>query len=164
MSEEKTERKEFSEAARREIDEALSGYPVRDSAILPVLHIAQREFGSLDGEAVRLIAEALGIEPARIQQTMSFYTMFHATPVGKNVIEVCTNISCSLLGSENILDHLEKRLGISCGSTTPDGLVTLRTVECLGSCGTAPVMTVNGKYYEGLDVEKVEAVLREMGV
>ena len=164
MSEEKAGRKEFSEEARREIDEALSGYPVRESAILPLLHIAQREFGCVDGEAVRLIAGVLGVGPARVQQTMSFYTMFSAEPSGKYVIEVCTNISCSLLGSESILNHLEKRLGITRGSTTPDGLVTLRTVECLGSCRTAPVMTVNGKYYEGLDVEKVEALLREMGV
>ncbi|KPJ60342.1 MAG: hypothetical protein AMJ46_07155 [Latescibacteria bacterium DG_63] len=164
MTEKRAEKKEFSEAARREIEEILSSYPVRDSAVLPLLHLAHREFGFVDDEVVGLVAGVLEVGPVRVEQAASFYTMFHKRPQGKHVIEVCTNISCSLLGSESILSYLEKRLGISRGSTTPDGLVTLRTVECLGSCGTAPVMTVNGRYYEDLNIEKVEGILREMGV
>ncbi len=168
MAEEKTQekmtRKEFSKTALGEIKSILSRYPERESATLPLLHLAQKEFGFVDEEAIRLIAEVLEVEPLKVRQSASFYTMFEEKPRGKHLIEVCNNISCSLVGSESILEFVEKRLGISRGSTTPDGLVTLRTVECLGSCGTAPVMAVDGKYYEELTVEKVEAVLKEMGV
>jgi NADH-quinone oxidoreductase subunit E len=168
MSEDKTQgktaKKEFSKTALSEIESVLSSYPVRDSATLPLLHLAQREFGLVDNEVVELIAAVLGVEPLRVRQAASFYTMFEEKPRGKHLIEICNNISCALLGSESILSYVEKRLGISRGATTPDGLVTLRTVECLGSCGTAPVMTVDGRYHEGLTVEKVETVLREIGV
>jgi NADH-quinone oxidoreductase subunit E len=154
----------FSAAALQEVQSVLASYPVRDSAILPVLHMAQREFGCLDQDVVQLVAETVGTSPVRVAETMSFYTMFSAVPQGKHVIRVCTNVSCSLLGSRNIVEHLEKRLGIRSGSTRSDGLVTLETVECLGSCGTAPVMTVNDRYYENLTVEKIESILGELGI
>ncbi len=159
-----TARKRFSEETLREVEKVLSSYPVKESAVLPLLHIAQREFGSVDRDAVALVAETAGVTPARVAQTMSFYTMLSPVPQGKHVIEVCNNISCSLLGSETILEHLERRLGVKRGATRPDGLVTLKSVECLGSCGTAPVMIVNDKYHENLTVDKVESILKELGL
>ncbi|UCF78390.1 MAG: NAD(P)H-dependent oxidoreductase subunit E [Candidatus Eiseniibacteriota bacterium] len=162
--EERVEKRKFSEAALKEVESTTSSYPVTDSAILPLLHIAQREFGCVDEEAVRLIARTLDVEPLRVKETMSFYTMFDEKPRGKYLIEVCTNISCSLLGSDSLLGYLEERLKVPRGSTTPDGLVTLITVECLGSCGTAPVMSVNGEYHEGVTREKLDDLLREIGV
>jgi NADH-quinone oxidoreductase subunit E len=157
-------KKAFSAATLQEVQNVIASYPVRDSAILPVLHVAQREFGFLDQDVVKLVAETVGTSPVRVAETISFYTMFSAVPRGKHVIQICTNVSCSLLGSQSIVEHLEKRLGIKRGSTRPDGLVTLKTVECLGSCGTAPVMIVNDRYYENLTVEKIESILGELGI
>ncbi|MBN1504846.1 MAG: NAD(P)H-dependent oxidoreductase subunit E [Candidatus Eisenbacteria bacterium] len=158
-----TQRK-FSPEAQKEVDKILFSYGVKESAVLPVLHVAQREFGCLDRAAVELVASTLGLSPTRVAQTASFYTMFSPAPLGKHVIQVCTNVSCSLLGSEGIVRYLEKRLGVERGHTRPDGLVTLSTVECLGSCGTAPVMAVNDRYFENLTTEKVESILRELGL
>jgi len=160
---ETTERK-FSEEVRSEAERIVFSYGVKESAVLPLLHIAQREFGCVDGEVVELVARTLGISPTRVAETASFYTMFSPAPLGKHVIQVCTNVSCSLLGSESIVRYLETRLGVVRGRTRPDGLVTLSTVECLGSCGTAPVMAANGTYYENLTTEKVESILRELGL
>ena len=156
--------RKLSEEAQKEMERIVFSFGVKESAVLPLLHLAQREFGCVDDEAIELVARALGISPVRVAGTASFYTMFNRTPLGKHVIQVCTNVSCSLLGSENMVRHLETRLGVSRGRTRADGLVTLGTVECLGSCGTAPVMSVNGTYYENLTTEKVEAVLRELGL
>lgn len=156
--------RKFSLEAQKEVEKTVFSYAVKESAVLPLLHIAQREFGCVDGAVVRLVADTLGINPTRVAQTASFYTMFSRSPLGKHVIQVCTNVSCSLLGSESLLRHLETRLGVVRGRTRPDGLVTLSTVECLGSCGTAPVMAVNGVYHENLTKEKVESVLRDLGL
>jgi NADH-quinone oxidoreductase subunit E len=155
--------KKFSEPVLKEMEAIAASYPVRKSAILPLLHLAQREFGFIDNEVVELVADVLGLKPIHVEEALSFYTMFHRSISGKYVIQVCTNLSCSLLGSEDIVSYLEKRLGIPRGSTTSDCLVTLRTVECLGSCGTAPAMMINDTYYENLSVEKVEAILRDIG-
>jgi NADH-quinone oxidoreductase subunit E len=157
------ERKQFSDQALREIEAIAASYPVRKSATLPLLHLAQREFGFIDNEVVELVADTLGVKPIYVEEALGFYTMFHRSPGGKYVIQVCTNISCSLLGSDDILSYLEKRLGIPRGSTTPNGLVTLKGVECLGSCGTAPVMMINDTYYENLSVERVEGILQDIG-
>ena len=156
--------KKFSPEAQKEIDKVVFAYGVKESALLPMLHIAQKEFGCVDSEAVELVARTLGVSPTRVAETASFYTMFSSVLLGKHVIQVCTNVSCSLLGSGSILRHLEKRLGVTRGRTRPDGLVTLGTVECLGSCGTAPVMAVDGTYYENLTTEKVESILRDLGL
>jgi NADH-quinone oxidoreductase subunit E len=159
-----TTNKTFSPEVRKEIEKVILSYCVKESAVLPLLHIAQREFGCVDSEAVELVADALGISSVRVAEAASFYTMFSPAPLGKYVIQVCTNVSCSLLGSESIVSYLEKRLAVDRGRTRQDGLVTLHTVECLGSCGTAPVMAVNDKYYENLTTEKVESILLEMGI
>lgn len=149
----------FSETARRELEAILSRYPNREAAILPALHLAQREFGYVSDEAIEYVAGLLGFTPARIEGVATFYTMYNRKPVGKYHVQICRNISCSLLGAERLIEHVSAKLGIRPGETTPDGKFTLSTVECLGSCGTAPVMQVNDDYHENLTEEKIDALL-----
>ncbi len=137
-------------------------YPGRRSAILPALHIVLEEVGYFNQEILNQIAGAMGLSPLEVSQTASFYTYFPGEEVGKYHIQVCTNISCTLLGAEGLLEYLEKKLGIEVGQTTADGLFTLSTVECLGSCGTAPMMQINQKYYENLTREKVDKIITEL--
>jgi len=149
----------FSEPARRELEAILSRYPDKEAAILPALHLAQREFGYVSDEAIVCVAEILGFTPARIEGVANFYTMYNRKPVGKYHLQICRNISCSLLGAEHLIEHVSKKLGILPGETTPDGKFTLSKVECLGSCGTAPVLQLNDDYHENLTEEKVDALL-----
>ena len=149
----------FSQAAQRELQEIISRYPDKQSAMLPALAIAQREQGYLTPEAYQWVAEALDTSPTWVASVASFYTMLNKAPVGKYMIQVCSNLSCSLLGAQSLLDYLQERLGIKVGETTPDGLFTLMKVECLGSCATAPVMQVNDRYYERLTRERIDEVL-----
>ncbi|MFB0546362.1 MAG: NADH-quinone oxidoreductase subunit NuoE, partial [Anaerolineae bacterium] len=152
-----------SEKAIAEIKEARSRYPYPRSALLPALAIAQRENdGWLSPEVMIEVAEVMELPPAEVGSVTSFYTMFHRRPVGKYLIQVCTNISCSLLGAEHILQYIKGKLGIEVGETTPDGLFTLLTVECLGSCGTAPMMQINDKYYENLTEERIDKILADL--
>ena len=121
------------------------------SALIPILHIAQAEFdGWLSPETMDYVASVIGIEPVEVYEVASFYSMFNLKPVGKCVIEVCRTSSCWLLGAEDVISHLEKKLNIKNGQTTSDGMFTLKSVECLGSCGTAPMMQVGADYYEKL--------------
>lgn len=152
----------FSEAAQRELQEVVARYPDKRSAMLPALAIAQREQGYLTPEAYEWVAKALDTTPTWVASVASFYTMLRKEPVGKYLIQVCTNLSCSLVGAQPLLVYLQERLGIKVGETTPDGLFTLVTVECLGSCATAPVMQVNDRYYERLTRERVDEVLAEL--
>lgn len=149
-----------SERAREEIRGLQTHYPHPRSALMPALDVAQRELGWLPEQALVEVGEILDLTPAEVLSVASFYTMYHRQPVGKYLIQVCTNVSCSLLGAEHLLDYIRQKLGIGVGETTPDGLFTLMEVECLGSCGTAPVMQVNDRYYEGLTREKVDQVLK----
>lgn len=149
----------FSEAAQRELQEIIQRYPDKRSAMLPALAIAQREQGYLTPEAYQWVAEVLDTSPTWVASVASFYTMLRKEPAGRYLIQVCTNLSCSLLGARSLLDHLRERLGIDVGETTPDGLFTLTTVECLGSCATAPVMLVNDRYYEQLTPERIDEIL-----
>ncbi len=137
----------------------LARYPNREAAILPTLHLAQREFGTLTGEAIEYVANLLGFTPARIEGVATFYTMYTRKAVGKYHLQICRNLSCSLMGAEHLIEHVSGKLGVRPGGTTADGKFTLSTVECLGSCGTAPVMQVNDDYYEDLSEEKVDAIL-----
>jgi len=152
----------FSEAAQRELQEVAARYPDKRSAMLPALAIAQREQGYLTPEAYEWVAKALDTTPTWVASVASFYTMLRKEPVGKYLIQVCTNLSCSLVGAQPLLTYLQERLGIKVGETTPDGLFTLTTVECLGSCATAPVMQVNDRYYERLTRERVDEILAEL--
>lgn len=130
------------------------------SALIPVLHIAQAEFGGwLSSQTMDLVAEVLNIKPIEVYEVASFYSMFNLQPVGKCLIEVCRTSSCWLCGAEDIIDHLEHKLNIKVGETTSDGMFTLKAVECLGSCGTAPMMQVGADYHENLSIEKVDKLV-----
>jgi len=147
------------------IKDILSRYPDvrKKSALLPVLHLAQAEFdGWLDAPVMDLVAEVLGIKPIEVYEVASFYSMYNLKPVGKCLLEICRTSSCWLMGAEDIVHHLEKTLGIKEGETTPDGMFTIKTVECLGSCGTAPMMQCGAQYHENLTFEKVDQILNTL--
>jgi NADH-quinone oxidoreductase subunit E len=130
------------------------------SALLPLLHLAQAEFdGWLSVDTMDYVASLLHIQPIEVYEVASFYTMYNLKPVGKCLIEVCRTSSCWLRGAEDIVKHVEKRLGIKDGETTPDGMFTLKTVECLGSCGTAPMLMCGAQFHENLTLEKVDELL-----
>lgn len=161
---EKRKQVHFSEEALKEIEKIKSRYPQgkQKSALIPVLHIAQAENdGWLSPEVMDYVATLLNIQPIEVFEVASFYTMFNLKPVGKCVIEVCRTSSCWLMGAEDIIKYIEKKLGIKEGQTTPDGMFTLKTVECLGSCGTAPMMQVGASYHENLTYEKVDKILEK---
>lgn len=133
------------------------------SALIPLLHLAQAEFdGWLSPGGMDYVASLLSIQPIEAYEVASFYSMFNLKPVGKCVIEVCRTSSCWLLGAEDVIRHIEKKLKIHAGETTKDGMFTLKTVECLGSCGTAPMLQCGGDYYENLTLEKVDTLLEKM--
>lgn len=132
------------------------------SALIPILHLAQAEFGGwLSAPTMEYVASILNIAPIEVYETASFYSMFNLKPVGKCLIEVCRTSSCWLCGAEDIIEHIEKTLDITVGETTADGMFTLKAVECLGSCGTAPMMQVGADYHENLTIEKVDTLLKE---
>ena len=151
--------KGLSEPTLRKIDEAIARYPVKQSALLPALWLAQQEQGFCGLEAIEQIAERIGVSSAFVAGVVSFYTMYHTGPVGRHVIDVCTTVSCWLRGSDALVDHLEKKLGVKVGQTTQDGRFTLRTVECLGSCGTAPMCQIGDDYHEDLTSAEVDRIL-----
>ncbi len=149
----------LSEAAHLRIKTLIARYPHRRSALIPSLQLAQEEAGYLSPEVVREVAAVFELSPNEVYEVASFYTMLHKKPVGKYVIQVCTNISCLLCRAEDIMAHLVKRLGIKAGETTPDNMFTLMEVECLASCGTAPVVQINDDYHEDLTPEKLDRIL-----
>jgi NADH-quinone oxidoreductase subunit E len=124
--------------------------------------LAQKEFGHISNEVMKYVASLLSLSPAEVYDTVSFYFMFHTKPVGKNVIYVCHTLSCSIMGAKNIVKHIEDKLGVKVGETTSDGKFTLKKAECLGSCGTAPMMQVNDDYHENLTLEKVDRILESL--
>ncbi len=144
------------------IKDAASKYPQVKSAVLPALTIAYRQVGHLNDDIYEEISQTLGIPAGEIAEAASFYTMFPKQPVGKYLIQVCHNISCSLLGAESLISYLEQKLGVQVGETTPDNLFTIVRVECLGSCATAPMMQINHDYYENLTRKKVDSVLDQL--
>jgi NADH-quinone oxidoreductase subunit E len=150
---------EFSPETLKEFEAAVARYPKKEAAMLPVLYLAQREFGHLGPEAIEYVAKLMGQAPARVQGVVSFYTMYNMKPIGRHHIQVCRTLPCALRGAEEVTEFLKKKLGIDCGQTTPDGRFTLSEVECLASCGTAPMMQVNDEYYENLTEEKINALL-----
>jgi NADH-quinone oxidoreductase E subunit len=146
-----------------EVQEVRAVYPDRRSAILPALRLAQeRHDGWLPPEALREVADALDLTPAYCQAVASFYDMFHLEPVGRHLVEVCTNMSCALVGAQQVLEAFEQELGVGPGETTEDGEVTLRTIECAGGCGRAVVVSVDGRYREPVQVEDVPAIVEEL--
>jgi len=149
-------------AVLAELERILPRYPNRAAAILPALHLVQKEFGHIPDEAIPCVAAAVGTSPADVEGVATFYTMYNRRPVGKHHLQICRNLSCSLMGAEHLLAHLSGKLGIRPGETTPDGMFTLSVVECLGSCGTAPVMQVNDDYHENLTVDSIDALLETL--
>lgn len=152
----------LSEQNLKRIEELKARYQHPRSVVLPALWMWQREHGWISEDGMKYIAQLLGIPPHDVFGVVTFYTMFNTAPVGRHKIEVCTNVSCMLRNSDKILKHIEERLRIGVGETTPDGKFTLVEAECLGSCGTAPMMQIGDEYHENLDTAKVDAILKEL--
>lgn len=150
---------EFSEKGKKVFEKIISKAVTRQSALVSTLHIAQEEFGHVSPEAIEYVAGLVEVSPARVEGAVTFYTMFNTESVGKYILQVCSTLSCALMGSENLFDHISKKLGIGKGETTEDGKFTLVKVECLGSCGTAPVVQINEDYHENLTPGKVDELL-----
>jgi NADH-quinone oxidoreductase subunit E len=143
----------------RKIDKILARYPQPKGAMLPVLWAVQEHEGWVNGEAEAWVAERLGVSAAHVHGCVTFYTMYKQRPLGKYHIQLCTTLSCMLRGSDDLLEHLKQKLGIDVGQTTLDGKFSLIRVECLGSCGTAPMFQLNDDYHEDLTIEKVDTLL-----
>ena len=155
----------FSAATMLKVRQLIARYPEgrQKSALLPVLHIAQEESGgSLTVDIMDYVADLLGLQPIEVYETATFYSMFYLEKTGKYVIEVCRTGPCSIVGGDQIRQYLREVLEIGPGETTPDGLFTLREVECLGSCGTGPVMQVNTRFFENLTPRRVDQILEEL--
>jgi NADH-quinone oxidoreductase subunit E len=145
-----------------EIRELAAQYPDPRSAILPALRLAQERHGYLSPEAFEEVADGLDLTPAYCQAVASFYDMFHLEPVGRHLVEVCTNVSCALVGAQQVLEAFESELGVQPGATTDDGEVTLRTIECAGGCGWGTVVAVDHRYREPVRPEDVPAIVQEL--
>ena len=155
---------EFSQERLSKVNEIIGRYPEgkHKSALLPVLHLAQEQFGGwLDVHVMDYVAELLDITPIEVYEVASFYSMYNLKPVGKYLFEVCQTGPCMLNGSDNIISYIKNKLNIGVGETTADGLFTLKTVECLGACGYAPMMQLGEHYREHLTPEKVDAIIEE---
>jgi len=155
---------QFSEKSLNKVQEIIERYPPgkQKSALLPLLHLAQEEFGGwLDTPVMDYVAELLSITPIEVYEVATFYSMYNMKPVGKFVFEVCQTGPCMLRGSDDIINYIKSKLGIGVGETTQDGLFTLKTVECLGACGYAPMMQLGKHYREHLTPEKVDAIIEE---
>lgn len=154
----------FSDEKLNKVNELISRYPKgkQKSALLPILHLAQQESGGwLDVSTMDYVATLLNIQPVEVYEVATFYSMFNRKPVGKYVFEVCQTGPCMVNGSDNIIDYIKQKLGISAGETTKDGMFTLKTVECLGACGYAPMMQLGKTYREHLTKEKVDQIVDE---
>ncbi|HEY0079056.1 MAG TPA: NADH-quinone oxidoreductase subunit NuoE [Pyrinomonadaceae bacterium] len=149
----------FSPEVEAEVDGHLAKYPVKRSAILPLMFIVQRERGYLDPPGVAYLADRLGVRITDIWEVATFYSMINTKPVGKYHLQVCRTLSCKIRGAGAIAERCASKLGIKPGETTPDGLFTLSEVECLGSCGTAPMMQIGFDYYEDLTPDKVDEII-----
>ena len=144
-----------------QIKREVAKYPPeqKQSAVMAALRIAQDEHGFLSVPLMDYVADLLGMRPIAVYEVATFYSMYDLKPVGKHKISICTNVSCMLCGSDTLVNHLQKRLGIRIGETTPDGKVTLKEVECLGACGGAPMFQIGKNYYENLTPQKIDEIL-----
>ncbi len=144
-----------------QLEELRPHYPNLEALLLPALHLAQSEIGYLPEEVMNEVAVYLKMHPANIPQVASFYTMYNLKPVGKYHMKICTNVACTLRGADELVKYCENKLGINCGETTADGRFTLAEEECLGSCGTAPVMMLNDDYIENLNEKSIDQIIAE---
>jgi NADH-quinone oxidoreductase subunit E len=154
---------ELTDKTRKILEDIISRYPQKEAALLPVLHAAQKEFGHISAPEEELVASMLGISPVQVREVVTFYTMINSEPVGKYHLQVCANLSCTLLGAESLVEYLCEKLGIQVGETTPDKKFTLTTVQCLGACEQAPCMMVNFDYHHRLDKKKIDEILDNLG-
>lgn len=152
----------FSENTLKSAQIILSHYPNKEAALLPLLHLAQKEFGYISLEAEKYVAQFLQLPLPRVHSVVTFYTMFSQKPLGKYHIQICKNISCSLLGAHHLIEYVINKLKIKHKEVTEDKKFSLELVECLGSCGTAPVIRINETFYENLTKEKVDKILNEL--
>jgi len=155
----------FSDTALAKANQIISRYPQgkQKSAMLPLLHLAQSEFdGWLSEEVMDYVASLMNVKPIEVYEVATFYSMYNTKPVGKCLLEVCQTSSCWLRGSNEIVDHLKRKLNIEVGETTADGMFTLKTVECLGSCGTAPMLQCGSDFHENLTIEKVDELIEKL--
>ena len=155
----------FNDEAQKKVQEILAQYPKdkSKSALLPLLHLAQAEFdGWLSPETMDYIASILNIQAIEVYEVATFYSMFNLKPVANYLIEICQTSSCWMCGAEDIVRYLEKKLNVAVGEPTQDGMFQIKTVECLGSCGTAPMFQIGDKYYENLTFEKIDAILEDL--
>ena len=154
----------FSDSKLREVEQIIQRYPEgkQKSALIPVLHLAQEEFGGwLSAETMDYVASVLNLQPIEVYEVATFYSMYNLKPVGRYLFEVCQTGPCMLNGSDNIIKYIFEKLGIKPGETTTDGMFTLKTVECLGACGYAPMMQLGKNYREHLTKENVDAIIEE---
>ncbi len=147
---------------RARIEALFERYPERRGALLPALYLVQEEKGYVDERAAKEVAELFELKPVDVWEVLSFYNMFYVKPQGRHHVNVCTNLPCSLNGARTLLKGLEAHLGVRCGETTADGRITLGHEECLGSCGTAPVMRVDSSYCENLDLSQATRIVDEL--
>ena len=152
----------FSAETEAKFKHLASIYPRKRSALIPMLLLAQREHSYIKPETIDYVGKYLDLNPSEVDSIMSFYTLLRRHPAGKYHIMICTNLACMLQGSDDIEACVRRKLGVSLGEITPDGLFSAIEFECLGSCTTAPVMQINGEFYENLDVRKTEAILDEL--
>lgn len=152
----------FDEKNLATAHEIISRYPVKKSALIPLLHLAQEQDGYVADDTMEHIAELVEVTPAEVLGTCSFYEMFKREPVGKYVINICTNISCQIMGGEELLHHAEQKLGIKAGSTTPDGMFTIEDVECIAACTEAPCLQVNYRYFHRLGHDEFDQLVDDL--
>ena len=145
-----------------EIQVFAAEYPDSRSAVMPALRAAQERYGWLSPDALREVADALELSPAYCKGIATFYDMYHLEPVGRHIVEVCTNLACALVGAQRVVEAFESELGVAAGETTADGGVTFRTIECAGGCGYAPVVVVDGRYREPVLPEAVPEIVEEL--
>lgn len=153
---------ELNASSKAAFDALLTRYPTKEAALLPTLWLVQRQEGWISQEAMEYVARLLDISPVKVYSVVTFYTMYYTRPMGRHVIQVCRNLSCSLLGARELIEYLSGKLGVDVGGTTPDGRFSLLTVECLGACGDAPMMQVNDDFHMNLSPGRIDAILAAM--
>ena len=151
----------FSSAAIQEIEEIRTNYPNARAALLPAIYVAQREFGWLSPEAYEAVADLLGVPKATVRGVATFYAMYKQKPMGRHLIQLCTNVSCMILGAERLVDFLKNTYGVEPGGVSPDGRFSLVIMECIGACGTAPAMLVNDDFHENLTEKNLQGILEK---
>lgn len=151
--------KQLSEKAEKRVQEIMKKYPSTKSAVMPALYIAQEELGSITNEAVNWVSERLSLPPAHVMEVASFYTMYYKKPVGRYHVQVCRTLSCMICGAPELVKYLKKRLSLKAQEVSADGMWSFEEVECLGSCGTAPMVEINDVYFENLTPEKLGALM-----